>query len=109
MTATQSNKMTKTQKFEQLRNSELQGFEKSIVRECSTYKELKENLAWYANKFHSIAQVVQHCKVQYYLGETNFYSPSEVQNILNATYNIASELGLEIYSPNGAWFVRSIK
>jgi hypothetical protein len=83
--------------------------EKSIINRCNNLKELKDELVHLANKFHCIEkQISRGSKEQFYLGDRFGYSVAYIDNLLHAINNIAVKMEYKIYSPNGAWFIKSI-
>lgn len=96
---------TKAQLYAQLTASTIH--EQSIINDCQNLKELKEELVYLANKFYAIKSQLPK-QFQYYNGERYCSSPRRTEEILSAVHNIASKLNYEIYSPNGAWFIKTI-
>ena len=96
---------TKAQLYAQL--TATNSLEQSIIRDCKDLKELKDELVYIANKFYAIESQL-HKQCQHYSGRRYFYTPDFTKRTLSAVHNIASKLNYEIYSPNGAWFIKTI-
>ena len=85
------------------------GRERRMLLDCvENLRDFKQNIQYYANFCSCIErQLDKH--VQYHHGNPHFMCHSDVKDIWNAMQSMCSVVGYEIYSPNGAWFVRSIK
>ena len=83
-------------------------YERVILRENTNVRDIKDALKYEADKLSCIRrQIEKTC--QWYLGELYCYDQAKVDGMWEAIFSIANKLGYEIYSPNGAWFVRAIK
>ena len=113
----QVKKLTKVQLFNDLKNHMngeklVDRMAKRIINEAENYKDLKELLAYYANKFYSIREQIKRnednpLQAQWYHGETYRYSKTITESKLYAIHLIAQHMNYEIYSPNGYWFIKS--
>jgi len=68
---------------------------------------LKNALQHDANFFNCILRQVDKY-VQWCGGEKFSYRKQDVDAYITALHSIAAQVGCELYSPNGAWFVRNI-
>lgn len=105
--------LTKAQLLRELQSIEMMAYlskeECRIVKYAEDYRDLKDILVFYANKFYSILEQidVDSVSVQWYQGDRFYYSRSEVRNNLDAVHHIAEMMGYYVYNPNGFWFIKS--
>ena len=96
--------MTKAELFSKLTATNKE--ERVIMDGCETFKDLKSNLQYYANMFYAIERQLNNT-FQFYFGERYMYHAYDVKLMLDAIHNVAGKLNYELYSPNGAWFIKS--
>lgn len=73
-----------------------------------TLNDFKSNIQYYAN-FCACIESQLHKTVKYYHGNPYFLDKTDIDLIMIAVRSMCKHVGYELYSPNGAWFVRSIK
>lgn len=104
--------MTKLQLLQQTKYSvcdlmEGSVYDRLILTDVTSVRELKNDLQYYANKFYCLQR--QHGKgFKMYHGEIFLYTDSAVDKMIESVHTIANRCGYEIYSPNGAWFVKPL-
>ena len=79
-----------------------------VMSDIQTLNEFKSSVEWTINHVDCCAKQL-HKHVQYHHGNPYYYHPCDLNEMRDACYDICKVMGYEIYSPNGAWFVRSIK
>jgi meiotically up-regulated gene 157 (Mug157) protein len=83
--------------------------ERRMLLDCvENLRDFKRNIEYYAN-FCKCIQSQLHNTIQYHHGNRHFMTRSDVQCIWTAMQSMCKVVGYELYSPNGAWFVRAIK
>lgn len=81
--------------------------EQKIIDSCESLNELKQELVYIVDKFECIRSQ-RHKETQYYQGERYNYGQANIDSALNSAHSIARKLNYVIYSPNGAWFIKTI-
>jgi len=107
-------KITKIQLFKELQcvatssdaTKYLDTYTIRIIREAVDYKDLKDILVGKANKFYCIRRQLDK-DIQWYGGERFCYTAETTNRVLMAIHLIAQKMNYSIYSPNGAWFIKS--
>ena len=99
-------KPTKVQKFNFLKNTTNVPTKLGILSSCEDYKQLKEVLVHLLNKNYCLLSQDE-SKARWYLGKTYFTSNNKLRDVNDNVFQIAEELGYQLYSPNGAWFIKS--
>lgn len=96
--------MTKSQLFENMIITNK--YENFVTVGCNNVKEVKDNLVHYANMYYCLKKQCYKA-VGYYLGESYMLSESKIDSTIDAIHSVAGKLGYVVYSPNGAWFIKS--
>ena len=79
-----------------------------VLDGVETLNDFKSNIEYYANHVACCEkQLDKH--VQYHLGNPYYYHQSDLNAIKRACIVASNHLGYELYSPNGFWYVKSIK
>jgi hypothetical protein len=79
-----------------------------ILDGVQTLNDFKINIEYFANHVACCEkQLDKH--VQYHLGSPYYYHASDLSRIKRACISACYQLGYELYSPNGFWYVKSIK
>lgn len=107
---TQTNgRMTKKELFHNMMTnvSNANRYEREMLKDIVSYNDLKNSLQHSANFFNCILRQVDNY-VQWCGGEKFSYRKQDVDAYITALHSIAAQVGCELYSPNGAWFVRNI-
>ena len=105
--------LTKAQLFRQLQSIEMTAYlskeECRLIKYAEDYRDLKDILVFYANKFYSILDQidVDPIKVQWYQGDRFYYSRIEAKQMIDAVHHIAELMNYTLYNPNGFWFIKS--
>lgn len=106
--------LTKAQLLRQLQSIEMMAYlgkaESKLVRSAEDYRDLKDILVFYANKFYSIERQIDldPVSVQWFQGERFYYSRGEVREMISAVHHIAELMNYTLYNPNGFWYIKSI-
>lgn len=104
-------RVTKTQLFQQTKYDVcelLEGTreERFILSDVCSVKELKDDLKYCADKYYALKKQEGRGYKMYH-GQIQIVSDAKVDAIIQAVHSVANKCGYEVYSPNGAWFVRS--
>lgn len=79
-----------------------------ILDGIESLNDFKSTIEWFANHIDCCGKQL-HKYVQYHHGNKYYYHKTDLDAMANACYTMCDYVGYELYSPNGAWFVRSIK
>ena len=79
-----------------------------ILDGVQTLNEFKSSVEYFANHVACCEKQLDKY-VQYHLGNPYYYHASDLSRIKRACINVCYQLGYELYSPNGFWYVKSIK
>lgn len=94
---------------DEARNFGILGRERRMLLDCvENLRDFKNNIQYYAN-FCSCIERQLDKTIQYHHGNPYFMSKTDVFGLWNAMESMCEYIGYEMYSPNGSWFVRSIK
>lgn len=107
---TQTNgRMTKKELFHNMMTnvSNANRYEREILKDIVSYNDLKNALQSDANFYNCILRQI-HKHTQWCGGNAFSYRKHDVDSYIAALHSIAAQVGCELYSPNGAWFVRNI-
>jgi hypothetical protein len=103
------NKSTQKESFLRLKSNPSlasTAFAERIIRDCENAQELKCELEWQFNKYKCLEG--QKDKLQQWnLGTKYSFLPEQIaQRLLDLT-KIADAMNYEVYSPNGAYFIKT--
>ena len=94
---------------DEARSINILGKERRMLLDCvENLNDFKNNVQYYAN-FCACIERQLHNTVKYHHGNPYFLDKTDVEFIKTAMQSMCDYVGYELYSPNGAWFVRSIK
>ena len=79
-----------------------------ILDGVQTLNDFKSSVEYFANHVACCEKQLDKY-VQYHLGNPYYYHASDLSRIKRACINVCYQLGYELYSPNGFWYVKSIK
>jgi hypothetical protein len=101
--------ITQKESFLRLKNSPSLAstqFAERIIRDCENARELKCELEWQFNKYKCLEE--QKNKLQQWNAGTKYsFLPQQIaQRLLDLT-KIAEAMNYEVYSPNGAYFIKT--
>jgi hypothetical protein len=102
------NKSTQKESFLRLKSNPSlasTAFAERIIRDCENAQELKCELEWQFNKYKCLEE--QKNKLdQWNLGTKYSFLPQQIAQRLSELTNIAEAMNYEVYSQNGAYFIR---
>ena len=94
---------------DEARNISILGRERRMLLDgVENLNDFKHNVQYYANFCDCIERQL-HNTIKYHHGKPYFLDRTDVEFIKTAMQSMCKYVGYELYSPNGSWFVRSIK
>jgi len=79
-----------------------------ILDGVETLNNFKSHIEWMRNHVDCCEKQLNKA-IQYHHGNKYYYHESDLLRLKRACITLAYYVGYELYSPNGSWFIRSIK
>jgi hypothetical protein len=81
---------------------------RAMLDGIETLNDFKSTIEWTRNHIECCEKQLNKY-VQYHHGNQYYYHATDLQQMKRACITLCNHVGYEMYSPNGSWFVRSIK